>query len=237
MPHPADTTSMVSRWEIVAATKTALARGGASLRNIPGLLKRLIREETWREYVTPINTVERFETFTAFVTHPWGLDASLSLLQRICAEDLEALDVLDQVTTAHPGAKEGNQHAARKPVAAREEPQELFLPEDVEAKTNTDIVSNYSEREQAHGNARTYALRRLRESRPDLHARVLAGELSPHAGMIAAGFRQRETPLTTLHRVWRKVSPEDRARFLIEMLTPAERRLIQTGEWPEEDAC
>ncbi len=31
------------------------------------------------------------------------------------------------------------------------------------------------------GNERQYALRRLRKDRPDLHERVLAGELSPHA--------------------------------------------------------
>jgi len=43
-----------------------------------------------------------------------------------------------------------------------------------------------------------------------------------------------ETPLMTLHRVWRKVSPEDRARFLVEMLTPAERRLVATGLGPED---
>jgi hypothetical protein len=34
-------------------------------------------------------------------------------------------------------------------------------------------------------------LRRLRRGRPDIHARVLAGELSPHAGMIEAGFRKK----------------------------------------------
>jgi hypothetical protein len=36
-----------------------------------------------------------------------------------------------------------------------------------------------------------YALARLRRDRPDIHARVLAGELSPHAGMVEAGFRRR----------------------------------------------
>jgi hypothetical protein len=43
-----------------------------------------------------------------------------------------------------------------------------------------------------------------------------------------------ETPLDTIHRYWRQVSPEDRARFLIEMLTPAERRLIMHGLMEEE---
>ena len=43
------------------------------------------------------------------------------------------------------------------------------------------------------GNSRAAFLRRLRKDRPDLHARVLAGELSPHAGMIEAGFRKKPT--------------------------------------------
>jgi hypothetical protein len=36
------------------------------------------------------------------------------------------------------------------------------------------------------GNARQHALRKLRKSRPDLHAQVLKGKLSPHAAMIEA---------------------------------------------------
>jgi len=70
------------------------------------------------------------------------------------------------------------------------------------------------------GTSRQYALRKLRRDAPAIHARVLAGELSPHAGMIEAGFRHQPTPLDYLHRYWRKVSPEDRLRFLCEMLTP-----------------
>ena len=34
-------------------------------------------------------------------------------------------------------------------------------------------------------------LRRLDKDRPDIHARVMAGELSAHAGMIEAGFRKK----------------------------------------------
>jgi hypothetical protein len=44
------------------------------------------------------------------------------------------------------------------------------------------------------GNSRTAFIRRLRKDRPDIHARVLAGELSPHAGMIKAGFRKKPVP-------------------------------------------
>jgi hypothetical protein len=55
----------------------------------------------------------------------------------------------------------------------------------------------YNEKSDVHiserpsGNSRAAFLRRLRKHRPDIHARVLIGELSPHAGMIEAGFRKR----------------------------------------------
>jgi hypothetical protein len=41
------------------------------------------------------------------------------------------------------------------------------------------------------GNSRAAALRRLRKDRPDLHARILAGEISAHAAMVEAGFRHQ----------------------------------------------
>jgi DNA (cytosine-5)-methyltransferase 1 len=46
------------------------------------------------------------------------------------------------------------------------------------------------------GNSAAAFLRRLRAARPDLHARVLAGEISAYAGMIEAGWRTRPTTLT-----------------------------------------
>lgn len=50
-----------------------------------------------------------------------------------------------------------------------------------------------------------------------------------HPAMICKGHPMHETPLTTLHRIWRQVEPGDRLRFLAEMLTPNERRAIQFG--------
>ncbi len=36
----------------------------------------------------------------------------------------------------------------------------------------------------AQGTSNTYALRKLRKDRPDLHERVLSEEISPHAAMV-----------------------------------------------------
>jgi hypothetical protein len=47
------------------------------------------------------------------------------------------------------------------------------------------------------GNSSVKALRRLRKSAPELHAEVLAGRLSAHKAMIAAGFRPRTVSVRT----------------------------------------
>src|SRR5262249_25461041 len=52
--------------------------------------------------------------------------------------------------------------------------------------------------ERPPGNSRAAFLRRLRKDRPDIHARVLAGEITPHAGMTEAGFRRRQRPFSAL---------------------------------------
>jgi hypothetical protein len=41
------------------------------------------------------------------------------------------------------------------------------------------------------GNSAAAAMRRLRKDCPDIYFRVLAGEVSAHAGMIEAGFRKK----------------------------------------------
>jgi hypothetical protein len=46
---------------------------------------------------------------------------------------------------------------------------------------------------------------------------------------VREGRRPRETPLETLHRLWRQLSSQERLEFLVEMLTPNERRALQLG--------
>jgi hypothetical protein len=60
------------------------------------------------------------------------------------------------------------------------------------SKTVYNGESNVHASERPSGNSRAAFLRRLRKNRPDIHARILAGELSPYAGMIEAGFRKRQ---------------------------------------------
>jgi hypothetical protein len=77
------------------------------------------------------------------------------------------------------------------------------------------------------GNTSASAHRRLRKSRPDIHSRVLAGELTPNAGMVEADFRQKapsrkkssfEKIAALIQKHYEDLTPEERIK-LKEMLS------------------
>lgn len=55
----------------------------------------------------------------------------------------------------------------------------------------TDLVDNINKVNRPDGTSKDRALRKLRTDAPELHEKVLAGELTPHAAMVQAGFRHR----------------------------------------------
>ncbi|TMA61104.1 MAG: helix-turn-helix transcriptional regulator [Deltaproteobacteria bacterium] len=89
------------------------------------------------------------------------------------------------------------------------------------------------------GNSSRYHIARLKRDHPDIAEALARGEYpSVHAAAKAAGLVREPTPLQSLYRSWRKVSPEERRRFLLEMLTPQERQLsaetfVQVLDEPE----
>jgi hypothetical protein len=78
-----------------------------------------------------------------------------------------------------------------------------------------------------YGNSSHAAIRRLRKDRPDLYARVMAGELSPHAAAVAAGFRRKVIsvpldPERAAAALKRHFSPEERAVIAAAITQPDE---------------
>lgn len=230
---------LVARWDVVSQAQQAVRYGGASLRHVPGLLKRVIKEDLWHEYVVPTGEVVHFSTFTEFVTASWGLDTTVAMVQHICHDDLEALDVLDQVLTPKPGRKKQKRGCQPHQGTDNQESEDLFGTQDTQYDeiTNSDNVTICSQRSNYRGNSRDYALRRLRhptKGRPDIHARVLAGELSPRQGLIEAGFVHPPTPLAIVRATWKKLSYEDRCTFLREVCTAEEWRQYMNESFKEE---
>jgi hypothetical protein len=104
-------------------------------------------------------------------------------------------------------------HRPKKPAA---DLIELANRPEESTYNNKSDVRSYRPNE---GNRVEKAERRLRKDRPDLHARVLAGELSWNAAAIEAGFRKKpmRKKLTALDRVKKllpKLSDEERTELI-----------------------
>lgn len=148
---------------VVESLGHAISSGEHGLSTVPGLIKRVISEGSWREFVTKRGELVEHESFASFVTTPplRGLGSDMALLRRIVGDDPEAVDLLDQALQQPVGA---NQHTAGL--------------DNIQAHAPT-------------GTSESAALRRLRKDRPDLHAQVLNHELSAHAAAVQAGFRPK----------------------------------------------
>lgn len=83
---------------LVEALGSALREGDHALGTVPALLKRVLAEQSWREFVTQRGERVEYQRFAEFVTTlPLkGLGADVALVRRIVADDTEAMDLLDR---------------------------------------------------------------------------------------------------------------------------------------------
>jgi hypothetical protein len=185
-------------WLVISSLGSALDRGGNTLEHVPGLLKRLLVEELWREFVTPRGELVHHDRFDEFLTTPptHGLGTSYELVRRMVSDDDNAVTALDEAVQRPPGRP----------------------------KTHNNVMSL----PQPEGNSHDQALRRLRKDRPDLHAEVLAKRLSAHAAMVQAGFRPKTATIRisdaeSAARTLRRAMPSDVVTELAYLLlTPSE---------------
>lgn len=172
-------------------------RNGVCLRQMPVFIKRIIDRELWRNiWLQPNGRVCCFDSFKEYVEYhtPDGLGANIATLKNICRDNLEALAAIDAAAQGRQGSR-------------------------------SDLVDNIHEVHRSSveregrptGTSRDAALRRLRKDRPDLLARVVAGEVSPHAAMLEAGFRRKKSPKEQIVSLINKCSDEDKME-IFEML-------------------
>lgn len=85
----------------IAAFNQAVFSGEHNLEAIPGLLKRIIKEDLWHEYAEGgVGEIVRFKRFHQFLVK--GCSVQPETLKNLCRNDVEALDLLNQVLT-HQG--------------------------------------------------------------------------------------------------------------------------------------
>ena len=156
---------------LVEALSSSLRATENGLGTVPDLLRRVLEEGSWREFVTPRGEIVRHEHFAEFVTTPptHGLGATIDLLKRILGDDPGTLDLLDQALQGQHGGPRSK-------------------------SDNVTLASDPNDR----GNSESGALRRLRKEAEagnvqaaELRDEVLAGRLSANAAMIRAGFRAK----------------------------------------------
>lgn len=151
-------------WDYVNDVQHFVSSGEGGLEHVPSSLKRLIESGAWRSFMAPmpIGLVEYGQDqFPCFV--------SARVPRGLGASDALMRDLL------------------------RRDPEALDLYDRACQRKHGGDRSKIDNVNLAptDGNSETYALRRLRGKRPDLHARVLARQITAHAAMIEAGFRRR----------------------------------------------
>jgi|SRR5262245_7179554 len=158
---------LVYNYEVTNQLGLAITGGERGLRAVPGLLKKIIKEDLWQlRYIPDIKREVTFKRFADFVTTVplEGLGVSRAILETICkaADDTEALSLLQEAFDDQQGRH-----------------------------TNTSSLHCKDDVLASQGNSAARAIRKLRKDRPDLHAQVIDKKLSPHAAMVEAGFRPK----------------------------------------------
>ncbi len=134
------------------------------------LLRTVLKKEMWRHRIVLMTERPKdYVQFAQFVTDPppEGLSTTIATLETVAHGDVELVGLLDEVTKKGDG------------------------------RPNKTVNNIDSLRERPRGDSIERAMRDLHEKRSDLEARVIAGELSPHAAMIEAGFRKRKMTIPT----------------------------------------
>lgn len=148
---------------IVCALREAMSAGEHGLDAVPKLVKKMIRGDHWqRRIVEKTGEEVIFKRFEQFAATP----------------PLEGLgsswETLKNICQADKEAQSLIDAAVQNPHGR--------------PSRNVDIINVL----RPTGTSSATALRRLRSQRPDLHSQVIAGNKSPHAAMIEAGFRPKK---------------------------------------------
>jgi len=168
-----DDTQLRESDQFVEQLRTAIQSGFLNVDNARELLRVVLRQQMWKHRIVLMTEQPRdYVDFLRFVTDaPYdGLGTTIATLETLAHGDRELEDLLDQAAQRPRGNTTGNNQYT-------------------EDGGNIDIINISSGI--PDGTSRAQALRKLRSDAPELHRQVIAGDLSPHAAMVEAGFRRK----------------------------------------------
>lgn len=161
------------RWPSIAALSSAVDFGGSGLSDIPILIERVIVEDAWRDFETPLGGRFRNKTFREFV---------IAKPSKGLGSDPARVLKYVEGTPAEPLVRESLKGESGRPPKA-----------DNQEEPNNNIIGFRTRQ----GTSRSYTLDRLQREAPQLFEAVQREELSPNAAAIQAGFRKRTITVRT----------------------------------------
>lgn len=195
---------------LVQLLQSALSHADSNAKTIPGLFVSITEGEAWREYAYTDRPDKVFRwnaaDFRRFIEAPrkdGGCETPVGVLVRMLW-DTPAWESFQELTRGKVGGQAGNQNAKAEETIRNSITDRLSA--DAVDSPPTLRVRDYS-RESKQGDSVGYCLRRLGKSRPDLLEKVRAGDLSAHAAMVEAGFKERQITIP--------VDPAKAARRLV----------------------
>lgn len=195
---------LLSDDERVAMLQKYVAEGSEDLDMVSSLVGKVIESGAWSSFKDQLGMPVEHDSFRSFVETPrWrGLGTSkTALVGWVREQDPEAADAVER-------AWRGEVPAARK-------------HGEIGNGRSRDGVPNSTE-----ANTADYLLARLKRDRPDLAEQVVAGEKSPNAAAIEAGFRPRQIKVTSPESVCQRLA----SVWTAEQLTHASQLLSQAAQ-------
>jgi hypothetical protein len=188
----------VRNGNVIHSLTYSFAHGIANINNVPSLVLRVIKEDMWQHFVVQSTEEEvHYQYFEEFVEAPTprGLETTMETLRNLCCKDDEVRSELTKVTKRPDGNPIGNnQHT-----------------EDEEGTLYN--IQGSSKEKAPTGTSKDAGLRRLSKDRPDLHQKVVDGEMSVHAACTDAGFRKKPCPVTTAKKAVEKMTAKQLKEF------------------------
>jgi hypothetical protein len=220
-----DVGTLANNFMFVNGLRSALSKTETNVSAVVKSFRVVIGGKCWRHWIDPNGKEVEWNAadFRDFVESPWpvGCGVSISLVIKI----LQGTDVLDAFLDAirgERGAPAGNQHNAEGRnqwtnrdtiTVSPDSPSTIPLPPDAPRPR----VRDYA-REAPTGTSVSYTMRRLERQAPDLHSKVIAGDMSPYAAAVQAGHQKRKITIP--------LDPASAARILVKHLQPEQVKVL-----------
>jgi hypothetical protein len=183
----------IEKMQLCDSAFSALSHGEISLKQFPGLLRRVIEEKAWENRKVQLRGIVTLKSLRELITLPpmEGWDEDPKKIEALLQDDPVVLPMFREAMKGKAGRPK------KEDEKSRSNPTEL----------------------KTEDRGKAYTLSRLQRERPDLFEAVCKNELSANAAAIKAGFRRVKTPLDNLRSAWGKASEEEREAFKAEITT------------------